>query len=333
MAWEKAIWGWVILGIVLLLDLGRADWPWIQYYNYKERYASNPVIDELKKNPPYYGRISILARQYPLYNEWHQHHFLYYNIQCLEFAQLPRVPEDYAAYMGALQNNPLRLWELTNTRFFLAGSDTTQQLNEQLDPQYKRFQTVMQFGLIQNEEGQYGMQIGAGELALIEFPNVLPRAQLYRAWRVVDDQKALALLPDPNFDIFHEVLVSKDSSLTLGPVGIHDASGDEVNYISYSPKRIVLRSKNVDACLLLVNDKYDPNWRVTVNGKSTPLLRCNYIMRGVQVPAGENNEIIMEFKPPLTGFWISAIALVVWVGLGLVLILKRDSSYDQKVSI
>jgi hypothetical protein len=323
---KKAVWGWAILTLVLVLDLGRANWPWIQYYNYKERYASNPVLDELKKQPPYYGRVSILARQFPLYNEWHQHHFLYYNIQCLEFAQLPRVPEDYAAYMGALQNNPLRLWELTNTRFFLAGSDTTEQLNQQLDPEYKRFQTVMQFGLIQNEEGAYGMQVGAGELALIEFPNVLPRAQLYRVWRVVDDEKALELLPDPNFDIFHELLVSQDSPLTLGPVGINDASGDEVNYVSYSPKRIVLRSKNVDACLLLVNDKYDPNWEVTVNGKPTPLLRCNYIMRGVQVPAGENNEIIMEFKPPLTGFWISAGALLAWIGLGLVLIVKRDKS-------
>jgi hypothetical protein len=49
-------------------------------------------------------------------------------------------------------------------------------------------------------------------------------------------------------------------------------------------------------------------------------------MRGVQVPAGENNEIIMEFKPPLTGFWISAGALLAWIGLGLVLIVKRDKS-------
>lgn len=316
-------WGWMILTVILVADLGRANWPWIQYYNYKERYASNPVIDKLKEHPPYYGRVSILARQLPLYNEWHQHHFLYYNIQCLEFAQLPRMPEDFAAYMGALQSNPLRLWELTNTRYFLAGANTTVELNQQLDPQYKRFQTALQFGLTQDEEGSYGMAVGTGDLALIEFPNVLPRAQLYRAWRVVDDAKALALLPDPTFDIFHEVLVSTDSPLTLGEVGINDASGDEVNYVSYTPKKIVLRSKNVDACLLLVNDKYDPNWKVTVNGKLTQLLRCNYIMRGVQVPAGEN-EIVMEFKPPLKGFWISVIALVSWAGLGLLLILKKD---------
>ena len=326
---KKAMWGWLILTFVLLLDLGRANWPWIQYYNYKERYASNPVIDKLKEKPPYYGRVSILARQFPLYNEWHQHHFLYYNIQCLEFAQLPRVPEDYAAYMGALQTNPLRLWELTNTRYFLAGADTTEQLNQQLDPKYKRFQTALQFGLEQTEEGAYQMTIGQGNLALIEFPNVLARAQLYRSWRVVDDATALRLLPDPNFDIFHEVLVSRDSPLTLAQVGVNDASGDEVNYVSYEPKKIVLRSKNVDACLLLVNDKYDSSWKVTVNGKSTPLLRCNYIMRGVQLPAGEN-EIVMEFKPPLKGFLISAVALISWIGLGIFLVVRYGSDRSSQ---
>jgi len=40
--------------------------------------------------------------------------------------------------------------------------------------------------------------------------------------------------------------------------------------------------------VLLLNDRFDPAWRVTVDGKAASLLRCNYIMRGVQLAPGEH---------------------------------------------
>ena len=38
----------------------------------------------------------------------------------------------------------------------------------------------------------------------------------------------------------------------------------------------------------------ETGWIATVNGKEVPILRTNYILRAIEVPAG-NNEIVMEF--------------------------------------
>ena len=67
-------------------------------------------------------------------------------------------------------------------------------------------------------------------------------------------------------------------------------------------------------------------WVATVNGQEVPILRANYILRAVEVPAGDN-EIVMEFKPVAPGSMISlASSVFAWLliivsvfkGIGLI---------------
>jgi len=79
--------------------------------------------------------------------------------------------------------------------------------------------------------------------------------------------------------------------------------------------------------VLLLNDKYDPNWQVLVDGKAAPLLRCNYIMRGVYLEPGEH-AIEFHFKPSVNALYVSLSA----IGLGLVLlvVLKVHHKSDAR---
>src|SRR5439155_12236049 len=180
--------------------------------------------------------------------------------------------------------------ELTNTRYVLGlAGGFTDALNQQLDPAHKRFREHAAFKFTQNQgSSNVGAETNnAGPWALLEFTGALPRAKVYPHWQVSrNDDDTLAKLADPAFDPAQTLLVNDDeippsTASTNAPAGT-------VEFASYSPKEVQLNVKASAPSVLLLNDKFDPDWKVWVNGQPAKLLRCNYLMRGVQVPAGES---------------------------------------------
>lgn len=300
-------WAVVLLGALLTLDLARANKPWIRHYNYVEQYASNPVIDTLRKEP-WLHRVAVFPQdrmQHPQIitmnqvwrGPWLQYFCQYYNIQSIDMAQEPRPPAEKKAYLMATGRLP-RLWELTSTRYILGlAGQFADSLNEQIDPVRRSFRVHTPFALAQNG-GNIGAQPNAaGPWALIEFTNALPRAKLYTQWRVEPAAtNVLNILGDPAFDP-HQMVVVSDA---IPASSATNAAPGTVEFASYAPKHIDLKVNATAPSVLLLNDQFDPAWIVTVDGKPAPLLRCNYLMRGVQVPAGASN-VVFHFQPSLTG--------------------------------
>lgn len=78
---------------------------------------------------------------------------------------------------------------------------------------------------------------------------------------------------------------------------IHKDSLSSVTLTSYAPDRITYRSSNSNDGLIVFSEIYYPDgWHVTINGEPAKLLRANYVLRALEVPAGEN-EIEMWFDP------------------------------------
>ena len=48
--------------------------------------------------------------------------------------------------------------------------------------------------------------------------------------------------------------------------------------------------------LVVVGDRFDAGWQVTVDGQPAPLLSVNYLVRGVVVPEG-HHAITMHYRP------------------------------------
>jgi hypothetical protein len=355
---NRAKWGAVLMGAFLVVDLARANEPWIIAWNYTEKYASNPIIDFLRQDP-YEHRVAGLPRwllspgllqafQIPpqlardeqylrqLYGiEWTQHQYLYYNIQSLDVIQMPRVPEDLQAYETdfiprSSSDLPLvaRHWQLTNTRFLLGAAGFLDVLNRQFDPTQHRFRIVERFNIFPKSgithptkfEELTAVLETNGPFALFEFTGALPRADLYSAWQVTtNDQAALEELASPSFDPARKVLVASEIPASTNAAGTNGNPG-EVKFTSYAPKDIVLSANATTGSVLLLNDRFDPNWKVSVDGQTKPLLRCNYIMRGVYLPAGMH-KVEFQFVQPMRSFYLSVSAVILWVLLALGLLL------------
>jgi hypothetical protein len=266
-------------------------------------------------------------------SEWVQHLFQYYNVQSLDVIQLPRVPVDYLAYETTVGTTPLRHWELTNTRYLLCLALPPDQLNQLLDPVHKSFKILKLFRLdakasVTGPIVAYNQLTAEpstdGPLALFEYGAALPRAKLYTHWQVsTNDQESLKQLVSPGFDSARVVLVANPlPPPPPAPLNTNPPAGT-VQFASYAPKRLVLRAQAAAASVLLLNDKFDPGWKVTVDGKPAPLLRCNYVMRGVQVPPGEH-QIEFSFAAPVLGLYVSLVTIGAVLLLFLVFSAKAD---------
>jgi hypothetical protein len=239
------------------------------------------------------------------------------------------MPKDLAAFEGAFfahgsptMSRLARRWQLTNTRYLLGPATLLSSLNEELDPVRHRFHIVRTFDFLpaRPDFGSAATSFfGAprrtpldeamavfntnGAYAIFEFAGALPRARLYAHWQVsTNDPATLEQLSSPDFDPEGTVLVN--TSLPISPAvessGPHPDTdnGGTVEFISYASKEIVLQTKADFASVLLLNDRFDPQWRVTVDGQPATLLRCNYIMRGVQLDPGPHT-VRFSFQIPI----------------------------------
>ena len=81
--------------------------------------------------------------------------------------------------------------------------------------------------------------------------------------------------------------------------------------LSLSNTHVEVQTDSTSAAFLVLSDVYYPGWRATIDGKPTPIFQTNYVLRGVQVPAG-NHRVTFEFNPVSfhIGLGVSSASLV-----------------------
>ena len=337
----------VALGLLIVIDLTRANSPWVQYDDYKHKYeGNNPLISTLAKSP-HEGRVTISPLPSGLLNqlyriEWLQHQFLYNNVQSLDLVQMPRMATDHEAFerrftiTGDTNTHYLagRRWELTNTRWILGGTNDVAFFNRQFDPAKGRFTVASNFvvGLRPGTKNpnapgteDFTTQFNsAGPYSLIRFDGALPRARLYSQWQVqTNDATTLETLAKREFDPQATVIVNAPIAPSAAALG--QAAGEVITQ-SYRPKEIRLTAQATDDSVLLLNDHWSAHWRVTVDGQPSELLRCNYVMRGVRLSPG-SHEVVFRFQPPMTWLYVSLASLLGGFGLlGFVIVDERKKT-------
>ena len=203
----------------------------------------------------------------------------------------------------------MRYWQLANARYVLGVTGFLDALNTQNEKYKGQWRIVSTFDVAPKSEAMAVNKLEDltvtpmpnGPLALFEFTGALPRARLFPQWQVITNGPAtLARLGDPAFDPAQSVLVMDEIP---APAATNAAPGT-VEFIRYAPRHIDLRTEAATLSVLLLADRFDAGWNVFVDDKPQKLLRCNFITRGVQVPAGSHT-VSFRFEPPTKLFWIS----------------------------
>jgi hypothetical protein len=153
-----------------------------------------------------------------------------------------------------------------------------------------------------------------------ERPTALPRAWIVQQIEVMDDEATLARIHDPSFDPLTTALVGE----TVDCGGTEeDASA---TFLRDEGNRITTDVEGGGGLLIFSEVDY-PGWRATVDGAPVPLVRADYLLRAVCVPAGPHR-VELVYDSPLwkIGLVISLATLTVIVGFAIALIRQRRGS-------
>lgn len=98
----------------------------------------------------------------------------------------------------------------------------------------------------------------------------------------------------------------------------------------YKPNYLKYTSQNANKGLAVFSEIYYPKgWKVTIDGKETEMIRVNYVLRALEIPAGKHT-IEFKFEPEVvkTG---SSIAL--FSSIGMLLLLLGGIYFERKNKI
>jgi hypothetical protein len=314
---------WVIaLLVVFAIDLVGISQKYINPSPYNQLYHQTNVDSFLIKNR-LNGRSKFLARQ-GIYNHWMTYHITYFDLQSIDIPALREMPADYASFFGALQGKPIRMFELTSTRYFIGPTQIWQQL-QSLSP--AGCKTIQPFNIAQlGDKSIETLWSPIGSQTLGELTTALPRCGLYTHWLATDEKATLQKLGAPDFDPQKTVLVPETCALqpSTGPAPVQ-----KVNITRYSLNRIEIELPDLSQSGIVVfTDRFDPKWKAEIDGVPAELLRCNHIMRGVSVQPGDK-KIVMSYTPYRIPFLLSMGSLLVILAWSLVSMIRRLRTQKQ----
>lgn len=280
--------------------------------------AENELVRYLKREVGH--NRTAMATKDGFYNFWLTYLFPYQGIPTIEVTQLPRPPADYVAFWNAVQD-PVRMWKLAAVSHVLAHGPVAAQLLA--NPAWAS-QLELAWAYQPMDDGRGGVAVrsvpvnaGAPEVVL-KMKKIPPRVAAVSSWRVAEDAEALKTLGDPAFEPYASVLLAPGSDVGAPPAG-ESPPPAEIEIARAIPGRYEFTVKNRGPVVLRVAEKFDPNWKATLDGKSVPVLRVDYMFQGIALAEAGTHVIAMRYAPsslPIALQWIGIAA-----GLGAAVVL------------
>jgi hypothetical protein len=266
------------------LAAGQLGWvanQFIQPWSFKELTETNPLLEALRSEGNIV-RVAVPTDDPILKDNLLQNQFAALNISCLNISAASRIPDDLNTFFQTLDGDQARLW-------FLAGVKNVA-VPQQALPQIQQDPGVA--ANIDHANGYTIDQPSAPNLpshALIGMKDYLAKATLVPHGEYFTTEEALLKrLKDPAWNPRESVLLNKSDRERLQVMMGRSSKNvpDNIELKTYTPTEIEIKVQSATGGYVLINDQYDPDWQVQVDGAPAPLLRADYIMRAIQIPPG-----------------------------------------------
>ncbi len=129
----------------------------------------------------------------------------------------------------------------------------------------------------------------------------LPRAFLVdQAVRAASPSEVFDLYRSGTFDFSQAAVLEEPHGLSVPLVRalrLDKGSTGSVTWVSRTPDYLALDVESSGRQLLFLSEVYYPSgWKASLDGVDTPILKTNFLFRGVEIPAGKHR-VELSFKP------------------------------------
>ncbi len=151
-----------------------------------------------------------------------------------------------------------------------------------------------------------------GTGSVFELPGALPRATVVGAYRVVSPPRAiLDSVVAPGHDPARVTLLERDPGVALGPV-----AGATAAIVRYRLNDVSVEVDTPGPAILRLADLWYPDWTASVDGRPAEVLKADYLLRAVVVPAGRHRVEFRFASPAMRlGLTVSLVSLVLALAL------------------
>ena len=346
---------WGVLLLVLALDLGSNAKRYIVFYPWRQVLEENPLANFLRQDRDLFRVKALGVQQNPILNNLVSNILPYHRIPVVDPPAASRIPNDYAELFRYLEQHYVpsnRYFDFFNVKYVLspgAFSDPNTSfvpvaqwngINVFRRDDFLPRAWLVPSARVVKEGGEAVLSATLHPLTdlrqtvvLEEAPQTVPVHGSRDAKQETGDKGARARDAGRGG--------RGDADSTRGPgrgkeVGVggrreapsaalRSASSVEprtsnvphsVCVVRDEDNRVELETEAVRPSLLVLGDKWDPDWKAWMDGAPTRILKANFMMRAVELPAGKHT-VRMEYRPSTLPFQISAVGVLLFAAYGL----------------
>lgn len=279
----------VIIGIASVIDLWQVDKRYISNDNYKKTYEleiqSTPALETIKAD--------VEAKNI--------NHYRVYNMAVNTFndASTSFYVPSIGGYHGAkLQRyQDIISFHLTNPNYVQKDlNDTSLLKTNQIRQFFYTYQQQIKCPNLQVlnmlDTKYFILPVGQEGGTAVKNPEACGAAWFVENIKTVNtaDEEILAL---NDFDPQHTAILNKDFASQLQNKDFSNADQQATITLQESPNKNpdlkIYKTKSTTAQLCVFSEiYYKEGWKAYIDGKEAPILRANYVLRALEVPAGEH---------------------------------------------